>query len=84
MKYKCPCCGYYTLPEEPPGTDHICKVCFWQDDYVQYQQPDYSDGANEASLNQARTNYKKFKASESKFIAYVRAPLGEELPENNK
>ena len=26
-RYACPCCGYLTLPEEPPGTFDICPVC---------------------------------------------------------
>ncbi|MDR2992886.1 MAG: hypothetical protein LBV11_03505, partial [Bacillus cereus] len=25
MKYTCPCCGYRTLEEEPPGTYEICN-----------------------------------------------------------
>jgi rubrerythrin len=28
MKYTCPCCGYKTLDEEPPGTYDICKIVF--------------------------------------------------------
>jgi hypothetical protein len=46
--YKCPCCGYKTFKEEPPGTDHICNVCFWQDDY--FHDPDYEGGANRVSF----------------------------------
>lgn len=46
-KYKCKCCGYYTLSEKPldhngyPGTFEICPVCFWEDDSIQYKNPDY-------------------------------------------
>lgn len=29
-KYKCPCCGCYTLDER--GAYDICPVCFWEDD----------------------------------------------------
>ena len=29
-KYKCPCCGYYTLEDEEGHFD-ICPVCFWED-----------------------------------------------------
>ena len=29
-KYKCPCCGYFTLDER--GEYDICPVCFWEDD----------------------------------------------------
>ncbi|MEV5113035.1 hypothetical protein MRBL20_001149 [Peribacillus frigoritolerans] len=35
MKYTCPCCGYKTLDEEPPGTYDICSICFCEDDGVQ-------------------------------------------------
>lgn len=41
MKYTCPCCGYKTLDEEPPGTYDICSIFFWEDDGVQYDDPDY-------------------------------------------
>ncbi len=53
MKYTCPCCGYKTLEEEPPGTYEICNICFWEDDSVQFKEPDYEGGANEVSLKQA-------------------------------
>lgn len=52
MKYTCPCCGYQTLEEEPPGTFDICSICFWEDDNVQFDDPDYEGGANEESLRQ--------------------------------
>lgn len=41
MKYTCPCCGYKTLDEEPTDTYAICKICFWEDDGVQFRDPDY-------------------------------------------
>ncbi len=50
MKYTCPCCGYRTLDEEPPGTYDICEICFWEDDPVQFVDPDYEGGANTPSL----------------------------------
>ncbi|MBS7426825.1 hypothetical protein KHP59_01710 [Virgibacillus sp. 19R1-5] len=50
MKYTCPCCGYKTLNEEPPGTFEICEICFWEDDYTQFADPDYEGGANAPSL----------------------------------
>ena len=83
MKYQCPCCGNYTLPDKPAGTYYICKVCYWEDDNVQYADPDYRGGANEESLNQARRNYKEFGVSDKRFLDKVRKPLYEELPENN-
>lgn len=84
MRYKCECCGNYTLPEESGGTDYICPVCYWQDDYVQLNDPYFEGGANEVSLIQARENYRAFGAKEKRVISYVRKPLPEELPENNR
>ncbi len=53
MKYTCPCCGYKTIEEEPPGTYEICNICYWEDDEVQFNDPDFEGGANEVSLRQA-------------------------------
>ena len=80
MRYKCSCCGYYTLREE---SDDICQVCAWQEDIVQRKDPDYVGGPNEASLNQAKENYILFGASSKRFIDRVRKPRPEEFPENN-
>jgi len=57
VKYKCPCCGNNTLEEEPPGTYEICKVCKWEDDEIQFKNPDYEGGANKISLDEARRIY---------------------------
>ena len=80
-RYPCPCCGYLTLPEPPPGTYEICEVCFWEDDAVQFDDPDYTGGANTVSLRQARDNYRALGVSEPRFKANVRAPRPEEQPE---
>ena len=55
-RYACPCCCYLTLDEAPTGTYNICKVCFWEDDNVQFHDPDY-EGAptRSASTRPART-----------------------------
>jgi hypothetical protein len=74
MKYTCPCCGYKTLDEEPPGTYDICSICFWEDDGVQYRDPDYDGGANNPSLRQAQKNYLVFGACEDGCIEFVRKP----------
>lgn len=47
----CPVCG-----EEPLAAFEICG-CGWQNDPVQYDDPDYSGGANRMSLNEARKAY---------------------------
>lgn len=80
MRYKCDCCGYYTLMNE---SDDICPVCWWQEDNVQRRYPDSTGGANEISLNEAKKNYILFGVSDKKYINKVRKPLPEELPENN-
>ncbi|MBU3129945.1 hypothetical protein LGL55_19455 [Clostridium tagluense] len=55
--YACPCCGYKTLSEKPPGTYEICKVCYWEDDGLQYGDPDCEVGANQESLRVAQKNF---------------------------
>lgn len=74
MKYTCPCCGYKILEEKPPGTFEICSICFWEDDGVQYDDPDYEGGANSPSLRQAQKNYILFGACEESSIEFVRKP----------
>ncbi len=78
--YPCPCCGYRTLPEPPLGTYSICDVCFWEDDRVQFDDPDYEGGANRVSLRQARDNYREFGVSELRFKTNVRPPCSDEQP----
>jgi lipopolysaccharide biosynthesis glycosyltransferase len=70
----CPCCGYQTLGEVPFGMYEICKICYWKDDPLQCDDPDYEGGANRASLRQARRNFAAFGASEEKFLRWVRKP----------
>jgi hypothetical protein len=74
MKYTCPCCGYKTLTEEPPGTYNICSICYWEDDGIQYHDPDYKGGANVPSLKQAQKNYALFGACEKRCVEFVRKP----------
>jgi len=78
-KYKCPCCGYFTLDEKPDNTFQICDVCFWEDDGVQLHDPDFAGGANTMSLNQAKENYKKIGAVSERCKQYVRNPFENEL-----
>lgn len=78
--HPCPCCGFLTFSEEPSGTFEICPVCYWEDDIVQLQDPEFTGGANEVSLNEARDNFKKMKASQSRFKTSVRPPFDNEMP----
>jgi hypothetical protein len=57
-KKKCPVCGFPTLPDEE-GSLEICKICLWQDDGLQEDDPDFEGGANKLSLNQYRTQWLK-------------------------
>lgn len=73
-KYYCPCCGHKTLSKAPPRCYDICPVCYWEDDPLQFDDPDYAGGANKASLNEARKNYLEFGASEQEWRQRVRPP----------
>lgn len=68
----CPCCGYITLTE--PRAYEICRICFWEDDLVQFEDPDYAGGANRVSLRQAQVNYQQFGACEPESRGNVRPP----------
>ncbi|WP_119313716.1 CPCC family cysteine-rich protein [Calidithermus terrae] len=80
VMFACPCCSYLTLSSAPPGTFEICPVCYWEDDNVQFNDPDYAGGANAVSLNEARANFKNFGAISREFITRTRPPKLEEFP----
>lgn len=56
-KIKCPCCGESEFEEE--NDFDICQICHWENDGVQYNDPNCWGGANTLSLNQARAVWKK-------------------------
>ncbi|PLT28461.1 CPCC family cysteine-rich protein [Peribacillus deserti] len=74
MKYTCPCCGYKTLDEEPPGTYFICDICCWEDDGVQFNDPDYVGGANSVSFREAQQNFIIYGACDKGSVKHVRKP----------
>jgi hypothetical protein len=80
--YPCPCCEFLTLGEPLPGTYEICPVCYWEDDNVQADDPNYAGGANHISLEQAKRNFAQFGAIAREFLKSVRKPLTEEIPIN--
>lgn len=82
-KYTCPCCGYKTLSEEPPGTYDICRVCFWEDDETQFYNPDLKKGANKTSLRQAQKNYIEFGACSKDVLQFARKPKEHEIKDEN-
>lgn len=83
MSHTCPCCGYKTLNEEPPGTFDICEICFWEDDDIQYNDPDFEGGANVPSLRQAQKNFIQFGAIEERFIRFARKPNEKDIRGTN-
>ena len=82
-KYKCVCCGNFTLSTEQHGIYEICPVCFWEDDTIQFDYPEYEGGANGISLIRARENYTKFGAISENYLSKVRKPTEDEIPELN-
>ena len=64
----------------PSGTYEICEVCFWEDDSVQFRNPEYEGGANKVSLKDARQNFLDYGVSELCFKSDVRPPRPEEHP----
>ncbi len=80
MSFACPCCQFLTIDEEPPGTFQVCPVCFWEDDFAQFQDPSFAGGANSMSLKEARENFQSFKACGLAFSKMVRQPLPNEFP----
>ncbi|HCE4695085.1 TPA: hypothetical protein NGU23_004712 [Vibrio parahaemolyticus] len=59
MKYTCPCCGYNTFDAPAKGTYDICELCYWEDDLVQNEAPDYEGGANGICLREAQREFLK-------------------------
>jgi len=78
--FACPCCGFLTLDEQPPGSYNICPVCFWEDDPLQFDDPEYPGGANRVTLRQARENFTKIGACEAGVLDLVRPPRPYEVP----
>jgi hypothetical protein len=80
MKFKCPCCGFLTLPEL--NTYEICPVCFWEDDGQNDSDADVVRGGPnyDLSLSQGRKNFSELGACEKKYIKNVRKPNKNEIP----
>jgi Cysteine-rich CPCC len=79
-RYPCRCCGFYTLTDPTNGSYEICRVCFWEDDPVQNEDPSFEGGANNVSLLTARDNYVRFGVCEPQFSKDVRPPTLAEIP----
>ncbi|MCB9492530.1 MAG: hypothetical protein H6674_10745 [Dehalococcoidia bacterium] len=79
-RWSCPCCGCFTLDQEPPGTFGLCPVCWWEDDSVQFADPDYAGGANVPCLREARREYLRTGVGDPAGRAHVRPPRPDEIP----
>ncbi|MEZ6194786.1 MAG: CPCC family cysteine-rich protein [Planctomycetota bacterium] len=77
MRFPCACCGYLQLTEGGHGTFEICGVCFWEDDPVQFGDPDFRGGANGPSLREAQANFREFGAYDRDALPHVQAPSPE-------
>lgn len=78
MKFACPCCGYKTFSHEPDGSYNICGVCYWEDDPLQLEDPDYEGGANRVSLRQAQKNFQSMGTCEQDMKMWVRKTAPDE------
>lgn len=57
MSSICPVCNEHQFEEENAFEE--CPVCGWVDDLVQRNNPDYKNGYNRMSLNEAKRALKK-------------------------
>jgi hypothetical protein len=80
-RFACPCCGYLTLHEEPTDTYEICHVCGWEDDGLQFDDPDYRGGANQESLNECRADFHAWADAGFPPDSRRRPPTPAELPQ---
>ena len=64
---------------EPPGSDDICMICFWEDDAEQLRFPELADVTNIVSLAEAQQNYAKFGAIDERLAGDVRKPTAEDV-----
>ena len=56
---ECPVCKYQAFYSKTfPGSYDICPICGWEDDNVQFCDPNFSGGANDKSLNEAIVAFK--------------------------
>ncbi|WP_042889398.1 CPCC family cysteine-rich protein [Bacillus cereus] len=78
-EFYCPLIRDKTLEEEPPGTYEICNICYWENDEVQFNDPDFEGGANEVLLRQAQKNFIAFGACEECCVGLVRKPTSEDV-----
>lgn len=71
-KFTCPACGYLVF-DNPPGSDEVCPICFWEDDLSQLRFPK-TIGANKVSLIEAQENFRNIGAVEERLLEHTRQP----------
>ena len=79
---RCPCCGYLTMKYINANDGFcvdICPVCFWQYNTKAINSPDEIIEPNVVSLNEAKKNYKEYKASSKLGSINAREPMDDEL-----
>jgi hypothetical protein len=81
-RYRCPCCGNFTLPER--GGYDICQVCFWEDAGQDDPDADLVVGGPNGplSLAEARENYRGIGANCEKDLRHVRPARPDEVPQD--
>ena len=52
---KCPVCNGYEFEED--NDFDVCEICGWENDGVQFDDPNYRGGANRLSLNEAKAEW---------------------------
>jgi hypothetical protein len=72
--FPCACCGYLTLSEGTHDTFEVCPICFWEDDFLQFRNPDMEGGANRESLREAQANFVRYGACDGPGNPHVRTP----------
>jgi len=63
---------------EPPGSEGICKICFWQDDRTKLRFPTLRGGPCAVSLAEAQKEFAEYGVSERRFAAHVRKPTDDD------
>ncbi len=81
-RFPCICCGYLQF-DKPPGSDEICKICFYQDDFVDIAFPTKPGGPNKVSLIEAQANFTAFGASEWRLKDHTRKPRPDDRRDDN-